>query len=40
MLKMGRKPKVDASILETHILKYQTEIIKDDGKSKYLFIYV
>jgi len=31
---MGRKPKVAASILETHILKYQAEIVKDDGKSK------
>jgi len=32
---MSRVPKVDASVLETHIIKYRNEIVKEDGKSKY-----
>lgn len=38
-LNMVRVPKVDASVLETHIIKYRTEIVKEDGKSKYSILY-
>lgn len=36
---MGRKPKVENSIINEEIIKYKNEIINEDNKSKYLLAF-
>lgn len=37
---MGRTPKVSSEVTAATIKKYQDQLIREDGKSKYLYLMV